>query len=857
MKKSLLLVVILLAFNSLFAGPVDSEFAKFLGEKFVKANFEQKQNSSLELAYTVNSDSGIPCFYVFNVSDYGFVLVSADDCARPILGYSENGAFDINTIAPGFGFMMEEYKNAISYGIEKNAVATVEIAAEWKSLENVGKLKPEMKGGVEPLCTTKWNQTWPYNAYCPETSQSFASGGHVVVGCVATAMAQIFKYWNHPVQGQGTHTYNAPVYGQQTANFGETTYDWANMPNSLTSSSPQVEIDAVAILSYHCGVSVNMQYDVNGDGSGTASEYVPGAAQTYFRYAPSTLSAYGNYQVWTEKLKDAINMRRPVYYAGCSLSGCHAFVCDGYDENELYHYNYGWGGSSDGYFVPTAIEYAYSDVRAIFDLMPIDVYNATAKAPTAMSVVPTSDVALSATVTWTNPTQTLNNSALPSTIEKMVVERNGKIIHIEENTAPGATISFVDNDVPCYSSFNYQVYALIDNVYGQMAKVENVFFGPTCDWNLMIKSGVFQGMRGASITVYDAAGAELGSYTTTNSSLNTFDVPMPLGGPNSFAWSAPSANQEDYDISIVIKDANNQTVYEYDGSTADLAVGTMLTIENNCGNSGNCEAPTNLHANKEGETIVLTWDGIENPGYGYNVYRDGLLYKLSQGTTFVDEDVPNGGHCYYVTALCESGISQATNESCAVATEGCDPATNIWYELTSTMKPKIVWEAPENEALSGFYVFRKIGDDGEWVRVKLLGPNKTDYTDNSAMTEDTWYFYRVQAYYQDTDCLSSPAVNKFDDLEYFVKIYYSLTDIEENGAENVAIYPNPANESLTIDAKGIRNISVVNIVGQKVFESSLYSDKVVLNMSDYEAGVYIIRVITDEFETTKRISVVH
>lgn len=858
MKKSLLLVVILLAFNSLFAGPVDSEYAKFLGAKFVKANFEQRQNSALDLAYTVKSDAGDPCFYVFNVSDYGFVFVSAEDCARPILGYSENGAFDLETMAPGLGFMMEEYKNAITYAIENNAVATTNIAAEWKSLENSGKVKPAMRGqGVGPLCTTKWNQSWPYNKFCPEQPASWASNGHVVVGCVATAMAQLMKYWNHPIQGEGTHTYYAPLYGEQTVNFGETTYDWENMPNTISSTSPEVEIDAVALLSYHCGVSVNMQYDVTGDGSGAFSGDVPEAIQSHFRYAPSQHESKGNYEVWLTKLREAIDMRRPVYYSGCSTGGCHAFVCDGYDENELYHFNYGWGGSSDGYFAPDAIEYNVSQVGAIFNMMPLDVYNNTASAPTNLSVVPGANNALTATLTWTNPTTSLNGSSLSSTIEKVVVERNGKIIHIEENTAAGATVTFQDEDVPCFSSFDYQVYALINEAHGAIAKVEDVKFGPTCDWKLMIQSSVFQGMRGASISVYDAAGASLGTYTTTSSSMNTFDIAMPLGGPNSFTWSAPSTNQEHYDISIMIKDANNQVVYEYDGSTSELAVGTFFKMENNCGNSGSCEAPSTLHAVKDGENIVLTWEGGANPYYGYNIYRDGLLYKLTTETTFTDEDVPNGGHCYYVTALCESGNSAASNESCAVATEGCDPATNLWFELTSNMKPKITWEIPEAEGLSGFYVFRKINDDGEWVRVKLLGANKTDYTDNSALVEGNWYFYKVQAYYEDTDCLSAPALSKYSDLEHFVKIYYSTTGIDDNAAKTVTIYPNPVNDNLTIDAKGIRSISVVNLMGQKVFETSLYSDKVVLNMSDFETGMYIVRIVTDEFEVTERISVVH
>ena len=155
MKKSFLLAVVLLAFNSLFANPVDANLAKELGQKFVSANFVQKSNS-LQLVYTENSELGEPCFYVFNVSDHGFIIVSAEDNTRPILGYSENGAFDANNIVPGLGFMMDIYKESISYAKENNIAPTMGIASEWKSLETTGKTKPAMRGqSVEPLCTTK------------------------------------------------------------------------------------------------------------------------------------------------------------------------------------------------------------------------------------------------------------------------------------------------------------------------------------------------------------------------------------------------------------------------------------------------------------------------------------------------------------------------------------------------------------------------------------------------------------------------------------------------------------------------------------------------------------------------------
>lgn len=201
-----------------------------------------------------------------------------------------------------------------------------------------------------PLMTTKWNQSPYYNALCPANS---------VTGCVATAMAQIMKYWNYPAKGTGFHSYNHPTYGTLSANFGGTTYQWSSMPNTVNSAN-----NAVATLMYHCGVSVNMDYSPQSSGAyviqdsptpQACSEY---ALKTYFGYR-STLQGVqrNNYNQtqWINLLKIELNAGRPVLYAGFGSGGGHAFVCDGYDNNNFFHFNWGWGGSSDGYFQTSAL----------------------------------------------------------------------------------------------------------------------------------------------------------------------------------------------------------------------------------------------------------------------------------------------------------------------------------------------------------------------------------------------------------------------------------------------------------------------------------------------------------------------
>jgi len=172
-------------------------------------------------------------------------------------------------------------------------------------------------------------------------------GGRVWAGCVAVCMAQVMKYWNYPNYGSGQHSYESYPYGTQSANFAETYYDWGSMPNSLSSGNI-----AVATLMYHCGVAVNMHYAP--DGSGAFMGSAASALINYFDYAPDVqlVSKYSYSETaWDSVLKTELDLGRPISYAG----GSHAFNIDGYQGDNHYHLNWGWGGSYNGYFYLTAL----------------------------------------------------------------------------------------------------------------------------------------------------------------------------------------------------------------------------------------------------------------------------------------------------------------------------------------------------------------------------------------------------------------------------------------------------------------------------------------------------------------------
>ena len=409
MKKHLLsLLALALGIGMVHANPVDLNQAKYVGQQFVQTNFEQsRENSELTLVYTGTSYRGEACFYVFNVGDKGYVMVSADDYFRPILGYSKDGLFPVDNMPDGLRYRL----NAIIDGrTGRSGNATPQVAAEWELVTNTGRLISRNGGKASTfLMQTKWDQNSPYNLYCPQASNG--PGGRCYAGCVATAMSQIMNYWNHPLQGTGSVTYNSggsqgyPYYPGLTANFGETTYDWENMPVSLGNSSPQVQKEAVATLMYHCGVAVHMNYAP--DGSGANSESVPPAISSYFSYTNQAVRRDRNsysYTDWYNMLKEHIDMGWPVYYSGCDAGspvGCHAFVCDGYDDAGLMHWNFGWSGSGDNFIDFDEIEYSASYDGAIFNFVPVEVYNGTSQAPTNFTVTPAANNELKATLTWT------------------------------------------------------------------------------------------------------------------------------------------------------------------------------------------------------------------------------------------------------------------------------------------------------------------------------------------------------------------------------------------------------------------------------------------------------------------------
>jgi len=321
------------------------------------------------------TENDITAFYIFNIGENGYIIVTADDQLYPVIGYSFEGTWPEGEMPAHVSFWINGYKSEIMEAIDKGTPADQRITEAWERYLSVDpvSLPDGQVLDVEPMITNTWNQDFPNNAMCPEDPASGGSyNGRVPVGCVATAMTQIMHYWRWPESGVGSHciTPQQYQYGQQCANFGNTTYDWDGMVNHTTK-----ECDPVAVLSWHAGISVDMQYGPGG--SGTYTSLVPGALKTYFKYATSAYyaqkSGYSTAQ-WNNLLKADLDAGRPIEYSGSGADGGHAWVCDGYQGTDQYHMNWGWGGSYNGYFTLNSLTPGGSSFNsgqaAVFQIQP-------------------------------------------------------------------------------------------------------------------------------------------------------------------------------------------------------------------------------------------------------------------------------------------------------------------------------------------------------------------------------------------------------------------------------------------------------------------------------------------------------
>ena len=753
MKKLIVLFLTAMAFiGELQAKPVDVETAKALGVKFMNANTAVK-SAEAELAYTAVADNGLACFYVFSVYPKGFVIVSADDRMRPILGYSTESNFT-SRLPDGLMTFFDNYKAGFVQMVENDDVRTEEAVADWTRLAETGSLlDARITREVAPLVRSVWNQTDLYNNMAPEDPNSVYSG-HCKSGCVANAMSQIMRYWEWPRHGQGGHGYDASNqngnYGWLEANFEDATYRFDLMPDFLDFASPQYEVDAVALLEFHAGVSIDMRYGPNA--SGAYSDDVGPAMQEHFWYSPDWQycgqSSYQNQ--WANMLRSNLDSGMPLYYDSSGPDGKHAYLLDGYDNNNLFHLNWGWAGFDNGYYAIDGFYLTYYSFPwnhgAIFNLHPVDEYY---DAPQAVTLeIDATDAINRHLELWVRPSYLTRGGDPIEKLDSVVIMRDGEVVRCFHDIAQEQL--WYRDELDKNGTYYYTVFAVNEAGMSKVVR-DTVMVGGSCDLRFELADNGNNGWDLSSIAALDEDGKvsqRVGLWEGGSASLT---VPVPSNQHTTLFWTYDNTCYSHGSLEEV-----SYEVYDWDGNLIVASdgypeVGAIADYEIDCGID--CHIPYVERAyyvywGEDDYSVTVDYYWAGDDFVCYNFYRDGVLIRTIDNPyqyQFIDPNPPIGTRGYGVTVsyerdgeVCESEMATVDVAVTAVQEQSEEidlypnPASNSFVVEGKVKEIKVfdaigqlMYQGSENTISvnawpEGVYFVRIVDENGVATVVKLL-----------------------------------------------------------------------------------------------------------------------------------------
>ena len=860
MKHRFLLLLTMVAFlqTNLFAEHVSAEKASQVGMNFMKQKHTYittrgetlKMYKSVELTQVTNRSVSNQHFYVFNLNDnQGWVMVADDDRCIPILGYSKSGEFVTENLPSNIEDWLVGISSEIQYAIDNDIVPDESTMLLWKELFAGVSTEFINRGEkvVNPLVQTRWNQAPYYNALCPYDNHY---GERTVTGCVATAMAQVLKYWNHPEVGSGSHSYSTSSYGTLYANFGGAQYDWNNMPNRVTSAN-----NAVATLMYHCGVSVDMSYGVSatgGSGAYVISSYsntehcAEYAFKNHFGYKSSAHGELKNNMSdsqWKSLMRADLDASRPLVYAGFGNGG-HCFICDGYDNSDKFHFNWGWDGQNDGFFSLSSLNpgsggagggsYSFTNnQQAIFGLEPNNggggggggggsSSNANLRLYSALSVESQiwfgSEISVTASIgNWGNTT--FNGSFCAAAFD-----------------ADGNFIDFIDiKSCSLQSGYYYNFeFSTTDNMVFVPGQYQVALFYKTSneDWTI-VDNGNYNNYGTFEIYYYD----DIETYS---------------------------------DFTIL---SNNGRLVQ--GSTARVKVDVA--------NTGNSDFYGNLRVNLStlnGEWVqnieVKSMSSGLSSGYYYSLTFEGAI-TAEPGTYHMELAYYDNGW-YYAGAYYSSNPITVVVEAQEINADQ--------YEANNTQSQayKLVPSNWTNNQTTLYTTGSNlhVGNDIDYYKIEL--PTGRNYTINARLhdsydsgnghdyTVDAMFAYSTdgQNYSAGIDDVMDETITMSGGTVYFyVTPYFSgmsgtyLLDIQinrsgsigidEEYANNLVLYPNPVKDLLHVRCDNMRQYYIFSVDGKLVKSSQTNDNEAVIDFSGLESGIYMLRITSDKDVVTKRI----
>jgi hypothetical protein len=878
MKQAYLLIILFLVALGANAKQIDENTAKKVGRNFLvhnTSNFDE--NITLDLVFTSSSveksspiDVKLPTnyYYVFNISSNGYIIVSADDIVYPILGYSYESNFSTSNLPIQTAKWFEGYKNQIRFAIANSYNATNDISKEWNALLNPTSGKQmKKKAGVAPLVQAKWDQSPYYNSYCPYDKKEIDT---TVTGCVATGMAQVMYFWQHPKRGVGSHSFKHQKYGTLSANFGQTTYDWDNMYDSITEYNP-----AVATLMAHCGVATEMNYDVSAKGgSGTyvisydgeknnSAEY---ALKNFFGYDSTTLKGmdkeYFTDAQWLTMLKLEFDSSRPIVYAGAGNGGGHCFVADGYDANDFVHFNWGWSAYYNGFFKMGAL-----NPDGLGTGGGTGGYNNSHEAIIGIKPEPDSNGFFSGGVT--SPDLRLNSDIVvnPSSISynnPFTVEFDVK------NASTTASGNFQGDYAVGIFNENDVFIAFVAEVKNQTLNFNSIT-SSKISFNVPAQSKMTPGKYKIG-AYYKANGGKKFISLKNGGHMNFITVKVEhINGLNLTTYIETDNEEiylnETFTVSFNIKNTESTTfsgdigvdLYDVDGDSL-LEIGTLkgLTLNTNQSFSKNLEITLNGGLDIEPGTYLMVAKS-KTAGGAWELIGEDTFYN-PEDIFFVIEPIDPDQYEYNDTFKAAYKLPvNFVGDSARIKTVDANCHDGLDYDYykmdlatgyTYTMTPLL-----HNSYISG--------DGNEYTLEALF-----------SYTEDGVTFSESYDYKFDNDIV----VQGPKTVYFFVSRYYAGEEgtyaldvnIKRKGtnginnnvlAELVTIYPNPANNAISIELLSnnnkIKGLTIQNIEGKTVNTLTIQdqSNTATVDISNLTAGVYTVSLETTEGLIRKKLIV--
>lgn len=807
----ILLGALLVASIPAFARNVDAVMAKKAAENYLRLN--ELPFAQLQLNYQQVSAEGEAVFFVFNIDTNGFIIITGATELEPVLGYSFKGNFDTACISPSFKGWLQGYALAIEKFQQRDGAKVYTQHPEWTALMDAdANYFASSTKNVNQLLTSEWDQGWGYNQYTPVG----ADGQHVVVGCVATAMAQIIRYYGYPAVGFGTSSYPHRTYGRQVAVHDTSFYDFANMPDRISYySSTAEQRHAVSLLGYHCGVSVNMDYQDNvmTSGSGAHVNDVP-AALLHFGYVNSYYLDKGGHsdQEWYELVRGELDAARPLLYRGISSSGGgHAFVCDGYrTSGNKFHFNWGWSGYQDGYYTMTDMNGYAGAQGAVFNFTPS--YVGSGFDTIYVAADGTGDGS-----SWDNATPHLS-----AAIQLRGLYKSGHV-WVKEGRYVGDTLSTA---------------AFILNpgirVYGSFAGTETAPSQRDIEHHPTILDG--QGAREIFTTTTINKATFLNGITFENGLSITNQAAIRCT-ENMTLQNCTFRNNTGVSGNPIVKALDGtlkQCVFENNEADNILQINqgvevSLIRMENNTSNAvlfidGGGNIKSSLIAHNNGVGIRATNGGVLN----CSVVSNSGAGILTNGRLTIKNTVVwnNDSSIVCTTNSGEAFLDTANVSFSAIEGDEVYPGDgNI--ALESANQP-ILGQAPcftQNGGTRGV-----VANCDDSFRLLAISPlrNAGDTIKTGLTTYDLSGAARVREGRVDIGCYE----------------FYPSASIQDVAADmELSVYPNPTTDfiSVQLQDEGVSEIVVLDIKGRIVIQQSLQSKQARIDVRSLPQGVYVLR----------------